>query len=164
MVGSFGTLTATINRAYATHHGYGFFFGQIAKNTCVHPKLGVRHSAWCKILVIAHVLIEGIAGSSCSNILYIDTDAYVTNFTLSIDGFLERARERGDESIPDYKDGPWELYNLKKDRCESKNLASRYPNKVRELSAQWQKHEDEFRRQAGLAPEKSKKKSKKKAN
>lgn len=109
MVGSFGTLTATINRAYATHHGYGFFFGQIAKNTCVHPKLGVRHSAWCKILVIAHVLIEGIAGSSCSNILYIDTDAYVTNFTLSIDGFLERARERGDESIPDYKDGPWEL-------------------------------------------------------
>ena len=108
MVGSFGTLTATINRGICNDHGYAFS-ARSQKNTCVHPKLGVRHSAWCKILVIAHVLIEGIAGSSCSNILYIDTDAYVTNFTLSIDGFLERARERGDESIPDYKDGPWEL-------------------------------------------------------
>ncbi|MHC4351679.1 MAG: sulfatase-like hydrolase/transferase, partial [Planctomycetota bacterium] len=54
------------------------------------------------------------------------------------------------------KDGPWELYNLKSDRCETKDLADSYPDKVRELSAIWQRHEDEFRRQAGPAPEKSK--------
>ncbi len=53
-------------------------------------------------------------------------------------------------------DGPWELYNLKTDRCESKNLADEYPDKVRNMSAQWQKHEDEFRRQAGPPPEKTK--------
>ncbi len=51
-------------------------------------------------------------------------------------------------------DGPWELYNLEKDRCEQKNLADQHPDRVRELSAQWQKYEDEFRRQAGPPPEK----------
>ncbi len=45
--------------------------------------------------------------------------------------------------------GPWELYNLKTDRCELKNLVSRYPEKVAEMSALWQKCEDQFRRQAG---------------
>jgi len=59
--------------------------------------------------------------------------------------------------------GPWELYNLKADRCETENLASRYPDKVSELSAQWQKHEDDFRRQAGPAPQKPKQRRKQKA-
>ncbi|OHB68197.1 MAG: arylsulfatase, partial [Planctomycetes bacterium RBG_13_62_9] len=45
-------------------------------------------------------------------------------------------------------DGPWELYDLKTDRCEQKNMADQHPDRVREMSAQWQKHEDEFRRQA----------------
>ncbi|MHC4301856.1 MAG: sulfatase-like hydrolase/transferase, partial [Planctomycetota bacterium] len=54
------------------------------------------------------------------------------------------------------KDGPWELYNLKTDRCETENLAERHPDKVRYMSARWQKYEDEFRRQAGPAPEKPK--------
>jgi len=49
------------------------------------------------------------------------------------------------------KDGPWELYDLKTDRCEAKNLAGKYPDKVREFSALWQKCEDEFNAQAGLS-------------
>jgi arylsulfatase len=52
------------------------------------------------------------------------------------------------------KDGPWELYNLKTDRCEAKDLAARYPDKVRQMSALWQKSEDRFRAQAGPPPEK----------
>lgn len=51
-------------------------------------------------------------------------------------------------------DGPWELYDLATDRCESKNLADKYPDKVREMSALWQKKEEEFRRQAGPPPQK----------
>ena len=50
--------------------------------------------------------------------------------------------------------GPWELYDLKADRRESRNLADRYPQRVREMAALWQKHEDEFRRQAGPPPQK----------
>ena len=53
------------------------------------------------------------------------------------------------------KDGPWELYNLKTDRCESKDLAETYPDKVTQMSQLWQKCEDQFRRQAGLAPDKA---------
>jgi len=47
--------------------------------------------------------------------------------------------------------GPWELYNLKADRCETKNLADQHPDKVRQLAEQWQRCEDDFRRQAGPA-------------
>lgn len=35
--------------------------------------------------------------------------------------------------------GPWELYDLSKDRIESNNLAEKYPEKVKELEAMWNK-------------------------
>ncbi len=57
-------------------------------------------------------------------------------------------------------DGPWELYDFKTDRCESKDLAEKYPDKVRKMSAMWQEHEDQFRRQAGPPPAKSRKRQK----
>jgi arylsulfatase len=44
--------------------------------------------------------------------------------------------------------GPWELYDLRTDRCELKNLAAKYPEKVSELSKAWQSREKAFRRQA----------------
>ncbi len=43
------------------------------------------------------------------------------------------------------KEAPWELYDLKADRGESKNLAETQPERVRELSALWQRQHDEFR-------------------
>jgi len=52
-------------------------------------------------------------------------------------------------------DGPWELYDVKTDRCESKNLADRYPDKVAEMSGLWRKCEDQFRQQAGPPPAKT---------
>ncbi len=33
----------------------------------------------------------------------------------------------------------WELYNLKSDRSESRNLAAKHPAKVRQLAAEWEK-------------------------
>ncbi|MBI5757271.1 MAG: sulfatase-like hydrolase/transferase [Planctomycetales bacterium] len=35
---------------------------------------------------------------------------------------------------------PWELYDLAHDRGESRNLADKYPDKVRELAALWDQH------------------------
>jgi arylsulfatase len=49
------------------------------------------------------------------------------------------------------KDAPWELYDLKTDRCESNDLAARHGEKVRELSALWQQLDEKFREQAGPA-------------
>ena len=40
----------------------------------------------------------------------------------------------------------WELYNLKEDRCETNDLAAKYPEKVEELSAMW----DEYAERVGL--------------
>jgi len=48
------------------------------------------------------------------------------------------------------KDGPWELYDLGTDRCESKNLADMHPDKVAQMSELWQRCEDKFRKQADL--------------
>ncbi|MHC4475530.1 MAG: arylsulfatase [Planctomycetota bacterium] len=41
--------------------------------------------------------------------------------------------------------GEWELYDLDNDRCEMNNLASKYPEKVKMLSGQWQAIADGFR-------------------
>ncbi len=43
----------------------------------------------------------------------------------------------------------WELYNLKRDRIEAKNLAAAQPERVRQMSTVWQQWDDEFRRQRG---------------
>lgn len=42
------------------------------------------------------------------------------------------------------KDAPWEIYNLKTDRAESKNLAAEMPEKVRELAALWTRQTEEY--------------------
>jgi arylsulfatase len=43
------------------------------------------------------------------------------------------------------KDSPWELYDLSSDRSEGKNLAEDRPEKVRELSAIWDRQFKEYR-------------------
>ena len=50
--------------------------------------------------------------------------------------------------------GPWELYDLKTDRCELQNLADEDPGRVREMAALWQRTEETFRQQAGPPPAK----------
>jgi arylsulfatase len=47
--------------------------------------------------------------------------------------------------------GPWELYDLDKDRPESHDLAARHPDKVKELAARWAKLDEEFRKQGATA-------------
>ncbi|MDB6024973.1 MAG: atsA 29 [Verrucomicrobiales bacterium] len=41
--------------------------------------------------------------------------------------------------------GPWELYNLARDRSETTDLAAKFPAKARELELAWTKHLEEFR-------------------
>ena len=44
------------------------------------------------------------------------------------------------------KNGKWELYNLKVDRCESNDLASKYPERVKQLAQQWADIAEGFRK------------------
>jgi arylsulfatase A-like enzyme len=46
------------------------------------------------------------------------------------------------------KQSDWELYDLKSDPTESKNLAKQQPVKIKELAAQWQKQTEEYEAQA----------------
>ncbi len=72
-----------------------------------------------------------------------------------------RAIRQGDwKLVAKGENGPWELYNLQSDRCEQQDLSKLYPERVAGMSAQWQRHEDEFRRQAGVPAENSKSKQK----
>jgi arylsulfatase len=43
------------------------------------------------------------------------------------------------------KDAAWELYDLRTDRAESKNLAADQPERVREMAGLWEKRTAEFR-------------------
>jgi arylsulfatase len=42
----------------------------------------------------------------------------------------------------------WDLYDLGKDRCESRNLAGEHPEKVKELEGIWLKQENQYRQLA----------------
>jgi arylsulfatase len=48
-----------------------------------------------------------------------------------------RAMRDGDWKLVALEDGPWELYNLAADRTEMNNLAAQRPEKVRQMSAAW---------------------------
>ena len=50
------------------------------------------------------------------------------------------------------KDGPWELYDLAKDRCEQRDLAGADPERVRKMVAQWEQHDAEYVRVRESAP------------
>jgi len=56
-----------------------------------------------------------------------------------------RAVRVGDWKLVAAAGAPWELYDLKTDRCEARNLADRHPDKVRELERVWQRQYDEYR-------------------
>lgn len=50
------------------------------------------------------------------------------------------------------KDAPWELYDLSRDRTETRDLAKEMPDKVAELARLWQAEEDASRRLASSEP------------
>ncbi|YCM43554.1 arylsulfatase [Verrucomicrobiaceae bacterium 227] len=51
----------------------------------------------------------------------------------------DRALRSGDWKVASAKLGRWELYNLAEDRTELHDLASKHPEKVKEMVAQWHK-------------------------
>ena len=56
-----------------------------------------------------------------------------------------RAIRIGDWKLVANHQGLWELYNLRSDRAESRNLAVNHADKVRELEQAWARHTEAFR-------------------
>jgi arylsulfatase len=63
-----------------------------------------------------------------------------------------RAVRVGDWKLVAAKSQPWELYDLRTDRAEQNNLASKMPEKVQALESEWQKQTDAFTELAGKGP------------
>ena len=63
-----------------------------------------------------------------------------------------RAIRVGDWKLVAAKGDAWELYDLRTDRAETKNLAVKMPEKVVELSALWEKQTAEFTALAAKTP------------
>lgn len=59
-----------------------------------------------------------------------------------------RAVRVGDWKLVSRDGEPWELYNLRQDRSETRNLAATYPQKAIELELAWLKEADALRRLA----------------
>jgi arylsulfatase A-like enzyme len=60
-----------------------------------------------------------------------------------------RALRLGDFKLVAARDEPWELYDLRTDRAEEKNLAAAQPEKVTDLAARWDELHQQHRRHAG---------------
>ena len=60
-----------------------------------------------------------------------------------------RAIRVGDWKLVAARGWPWELYNLRTDRAESNDLATKHPEKVKELAALWQQHVEESAKMLG---------------
>lgn len=64
-----------------------------------------------------------------------------------------RALRMGDWKLVAAEGDPWELYDLRSDRSEMRNLAARYPERVADMEARWKAFDEVFRSQAGPAPQ-----------
>ncbi len=56
-----------------------------------------------------------------------------------------RAIRVGDWKLVAAGQSPWELYDMRSDRSETKNLAAEHPDKVKELDQAWTRRAEEFR-------------------
>ena len=62
-----------------------------------------------------------------------------------------RALRVGDWKLVSFQENnnAWELYDLRTDRVEMNDVASRHPERVKEMEARWKGLTEEFARQAG---------------
>ena len=85
-------------------------------------------------------------------------DGAVTREYLYFNHNHNRAIREGDlKLIATGDSGPWELYDLSKDRAEQQNLASSQPERARRMAEKWKAVDSEFTRVRESAPASTKK-------
>ena len=85
--------SAQINAVWASAHGYGHFIVCIPScQQCVGGSLIARKTSWCKLKAVAAILREG----RHDTILFLDSDAYITDTGSSLPEMLLRFTWTGD--------------------------------------------------------------------
>lgn len=79
--------------------------------------------------------IDPLMGRSLSPIF--DGDVRETHSTMYFHFGTDRALRQGPWKLASAKLGRWELYNMEDDRTETRDLASKYPERVTEMAAEW---------------------------
>ena len=91
---------------------------------------------------VAGLPVPPLPGKSLVPVFTKDNTVQHDFFWWNHDG--NRAIRIGDWKLVADHTKPWELYDLSKDRSETKNLASVYPEKVKEMEQAWIKHGEEL--------------------
>jgi len=143
--------------------------GGIASPLVVHWPAGIRargelrHTP-CHFVDIAPTLIDLAGGTvepTHNGLTAPPLPGKSLRTTLADDADIEReylyfhhmdnkALRVGDWKIVCEKDSPWELYDLRTDRGESDDQAAAQPQRVEQMTAVWQKAEDQYRADGGL--------------
>ena len=93
----YNSLTAYLNKAYATTHNYTFRYYRVKHFSvddsnpinCVDPHVDeLRHASWAKILTTYHALSEGF-----DYVMYVDSDCGFINFDKEIPSYFEKVDE-----------------------------------------------------------------------
>jgi len=93
----------------------------------------------------------GLAGRSI--VPAFTRDAAVSRDFLYFNHNHNRAIRVGDwKLIATGDSGPWELYDLAKDRSEQKDLSAAQPERARQLAARWKESDDDFTRVRESSP------------
>lgn len=142
--------------------------GGIATPLIVHWPNGIRdrnrlRHAPCHFIDILPTFVElaggkpaapsgpGLAGRSLAPTL--SQDSGIARDFLYFHHNSNRALREGDWKIVSVgADGPWELYDMRTDRSEGKNLASAQPQRVTGMSARWKEADREYVRVRESAP------------
>jgi len=91
---------------------------------------------------VAGLAVPPLPGKSLVPAFAMDNTVPHDFFWWNHDG--NRAFRIGDWKLVADHQKPWELFDLGKDRSETKNLASVYPEKVKEMEQAWIKHGEEL--------------------
>lgn len=150
------------NTPFRLHKSY-VHEGGIASPLIVHWPAGIRDNGAlrhdpCHFIDVLPTLVN-LAGGNASSGTPKDAPAlpgkslapaFVKSGTIARDYLYfnhsnNRAIRVGDSKLVALgESGPWELYDLSKDRAEQKNLVSAQPDRARKMSQLWQERDAEF--------------------
>jgi len=110
----------------------------------------VRHTP-CHFIDVVPTLVDlaggkdTSAGEGAPPLPVFRKDGTVERDHLYFNHSNNRAIRMGDmKLVAAGQDGPWELYDLSRDRCEQNNLAARHPDKVRQMAERWTQLDEDF--------------------
>lgn len=148
--------------------------GGVASPLIVHWPNGIKdhnklRNEPCHFVDIVPTLVELAGGSTAATpplagrsiAPALQKDGTAPHEFLYFNHSNNRALRMGDwKLIATGEKGPWELYDMRKDRGEQRNLAETQPERLKKMASLWKDRDDEFARVREAAPPSAKRRMK----